>query len=124
QVTGIARPDHEARGLPRIFWKLVDGAAGHREVAVRHAEIGAQVGAVERGLQRHERIELLGHLPEQEVAVTPDAHQPVRPQQHAPAEALDRLAELDLRARLALGRQTPPRAVELVEGESNDLTLL
>src|SRR4029077_3935829 len=95
--------------------------AGHREVAVRYAEIGAQVRAIERGLQRHQRIEVLGHLPEQEVAVTANAHQPVRPQQQTPAEALDRLAELDLGARLTLGRQATPRAVELVEGEADDL---
>src|SRR6266576_286406 len=34
------------------------------------------------------------------------------------------LAELDLRARLALGGQPPPGAVELVEGEAHDLPAL
>src|SRR5438034_3360214 len=31
-----------------------------------------------RSLQRHERVQVLGHLPEQEVAVAADADQPVR----------------------------------------------
>src|SRR2546423_14123052 len=54
QVAGVARPDHEAgrlTGSPR-FGELVDGAPGHREVAVGDREIRTQVRAVERGLQR------------------------------------------------------------------------
>src|SRR5207247_10214049 len=84
----------------------------------------AQIGAVERRLQRHQGIEVLGHLPQQEVAVSPEADQPIGPQQQTPVEALDRLAELDLRARLALGGEPAPRVVELVEGEADDLPLL
>src|SRR5207249_11638304 len=81
-------------------------------------------GAVERRLERHQGIEVLRHLPQQEVAVSPYADQPVRPQQQMPVEALDRLAELDLRARLALGGEPAPRGVELVEGEADDLAAL
>src|SRR5207247_9648204 len=91
---------------------------------VRAGQICAQVGAMERRLQGYERIEVLGHLPEQEVAVTPDPHQAVGAEQQPTGEAFNYLAELDLRARLALGGQPPPGAVELVEGEAHDLTLL
>src|SRR6266568_2257882 len=63
----------------------------------------------------------LGDLPQQEIAVAPDPDEAVGTEQQVSGEALDRLAELDLRARLALGRQPAPRVVELVEGEANDL---
>src|SRR3989449_11759017 len=45
-------------------------------------------------------------------------------EQQPAGEAFNYLAELDLRARLAFGGQPPPGAVELVEGEAHDLTLL
>src|SRR3989442_2219274 len=83
-----------------------------------------QLRVVERCEKRPRRIEALADLPQQEIAVAPDANEPVRPQQQPAGEALDRLAEFELRARLALGREPPPRAVELVEGEADDLTLL
>src|SRR5207245_10559816 len=123
EVTRFTRPDHEARRLARVLRELIDRAPGHGQIAVRAGEICAQVGAIERGLEGYERIEVLGNLPEQEVAVTPDPHQAVGAEQQPAGEAFNYLAELDLRARLALGGQPPPAAGELVEGEGHAFTL-
>src|SRR5467141_988960 len=82
------------------------------------------IGTVQGGLERDQRVQVLRHLPQQEVAVAPDADEPVGAQQQMPVEALDRLAELDLRGRLALGGEPAPRVVELVEGEADDLAAL
>src|SRR3989475_5876297 len=49
--------------------ELVDRASRHREIAVGNREVGAEVGAIERGLQRHQGVQVLGNLPQQEVAV-------------------------------------------------------
>src|SRR5207245_9768609 len=54
-------------------------------------------------------------------AVATDAHQAVGAEQQVSGEPLDRLPELELRARLSLGREPAPRVVELVEGEADDL---
>src|SRR2546422_898613 len=121
EVARFTRPDHEARRLARVLRKLIDRAPGHSQVAVRAGQICAQVRAIERRLEGYDRIEVLGHLPEQEVAVTPDPHQAVGAEQQPAGEAFDHLAELDLRARLALGGQPPPCGVELVEREADDL---
>ena len=104
--------------------KLVNRAAGHREIAVGNRQIGADVGAVQRGLQLDERVEVFGHLPEQEVAITANPHEAVGPEQQAAVIPLERLPEFELRRRLALGGQSPPRRVQLVKGIADDLTLL
>src|SRR2546427_11026904 len=104
--------------------ELVDRTSGHREIAVGNRELGAEIGAIERGLQRPRGVQVLAPLPQQEVAVAADAHEPVGPQQQPPMKALDHLAELELRGGLAVGGQPPPRAVELVEGEADRLTFL
>ena len=68
-----------------------------------------------------ERVEVLGHLPQQKVGVAPNSDQAVRPEQQPAMVALERLAELQLGGRLPLGGQASPGRVQLVEGVANDL---
>src|SRR6267154_1848026 len=80
---------YEARVLRRLVGELVDRAPRHRDVAVGRREIRAQVRAVQGGLEIDQRLEVLGDLPQEDVAIAADADQAVRPQQQPAMEALD-----------------------------------
>ena len=124
QVPGIAWPDDEPRGLVRVLGELIDRPAGHGEIAVGQGQISAEIRPVQGRLEGHERIEILGHLPQQEIAITADAYETVGPQQQLPVKPLDGLAEFDLGVRLSFRRQSAPRGVELIEGETDNLASL
>ena len=121
QILRGARLNDEALRVIGVGGKHVNRAPRHRQIAVGNRQVSAEVGAIQRGLELDQRVEVLGHLPQQEIGIAANAHQPVRPEQQPAVIALERLAELDLGRRLALGGQAPPARIQLVEGVTNDL---
>src|SRR5438552_46831 len=80
-----ARLDDEAL-LVRLIGRsgggeLVDRPPRHRQIAVGNREIAAEIGAVERGLELDQRVEVFRHLPQQEVRVAANADETVGPEQ-------------------------------------------
>src|SRR5207245_11734826 len=93
-----ALPIYEPLLVPRLGGggELVDRPPGHREIAVRNREVGAEIGAIQRGLQLHQCVEVFRDLPEQEVAIAANPHESIGPEQEPAVIALERFAEFKL----------------------------
>ena len=116
------RVDDEVRralrdDLPRPARLRVLRRLRRREVRVRRLEPAGERRRVQRRAELAEVLVALGDLPEEEVAVRPDAGRRVRAQALDPlGPRLDDLGERVLHRRALLDRQPPPGRIDPEEG--------
>ena len=135
QRQGIPRPHLHERVDDEVRGALGDDLAGpsrlrvgrglrRREVAVRRLEPAGERGGVQGCAELAEVRVPVGDLPEEEVAVRPDACRGVRAQVlETVAPALDHLGEGIFHRGALVDREAAPGGVELVKGVGDVLAL-